>query len=179
MREHDKRASQTFDQGYKALGQVVYHFQELEKELGQAVSFFIDPVDGERADIVVSELSFKQLTHIGYSLFEIFDIPNKDERRKEWTEILGLCLNAENHRNRLLHSTYCGTYVGGPGNMEFMRYKKTAKFNRGSRLDGEEMNATSVKNYLKKIGGVEVQLGEFMSNTFPGWNERRWEPASD
>ncbi|MGL4400468.1 MAG: hypothetical protein ACRCXD_11410 [Luteolibacter sp.] len=178
MRELDKRTRETFDQGYKALGQVVYHFQELERELGQAVSFLIDPVDGERADIVVSELSFKQLTHIGYSLFEIFEIPKKNECRKEWTRILGLCLNAENHRNRLLHSNYYGSYVGGPNNMEFMRYKKTAKFKRGSRFDDEQMNATSVKAYLKEIGGVEGQISEFMGNTFPGWNERRWEPAT-
>jgi hypothetical protein len=44
-----------FDEGYKALGQVVYFFQQLEEELKRAVSFLIDPSPGagDATDIVV------------------------------------------------------------------------------------------------------------------------------
>ena len=172
---HDQRVREVFDHGYKALGQVVYHFQELELELGTAVSFLIDPVDGEGADIVVSELSFKQLAHIGYSLLEVFNIHEKEERLEEWRRVLGLCFNAENKRNQLLHSNYYAYYVGGPDNMEFIRFKKTAKFRKGSQLVDEEMNDFAVKAYLTEIASVGVQIREFMNQTFPGWQDRQWE----
>ena len=176
--KHDKRVREIFDYGYKALGQVVYHFQELEGELNQAVSFLIDPIEGEGADVVVCELSFKQLAHIGYSLFDLYNIPEKEKHLAEWKRVLGLCLNAENKRNQLLHSNYYACYVGGPDNMEFMRYKKTAKFNKGSRFVDEEINQKALGSYMEEIAGVGVQLRECMSKAFPGWHERRWEPQN-
>jgi hypothetical protein len=70
---HEQLVKEVFDFGYKSLGQVVYHFQELEAELARAVSFLIDPKEGDGADVVVCELSFKQLAHIGYSLFDLYN----------------------------------------------------------------------------------------------------------
>ena len=174
---HDQRAKEIFEHGYKLLGRVVYHFQALESELGRAVSFLIDPFEEEAADVVVCELSFKQLTHIGYSLFDLYDIPDKEAHLSEWKRILGLCLNAESMRNQLLHSNYYACYSGGPDNMEFIRYKKTAKFKRGSRHVDEEMNHKAVAKYMKEIAGVEVQILECMGRAFPEWHERRWEPT--
>lgn len=176
--QHDQQVREVFDFGYKSLGQVVYHFQELEAELARAVSFLIDPLDGDGADIVVCELSFKQLTHIGYSLFDLYNIPDKANHLEDWKRTLGLCLNAENQRNQILHSNYYACYSGGPENMEFIRYKKTAKFKRGSRLVDEEMGHETVKKYLEAIAGVAVQISKCMANAFPGWHERRWEPDS-
>lgn len=172
---HDHREKEIFEYGCKMLGRVVYHFQSLESELGRAVSFLINPDEGEAADVVVCELSFKQLAHLGYSLFDLYDMPAKEVHLSEWKRILGLCLNAENRRNQLLHSNYYACYSGGPGNMEFMRYKRTAKFNRGSRFVDEEMNQKAVEEFMKEIGGVEVQIIECMGKAFPGWCERRWE----
>lgn len=177
--KHDKLAKDTFNHGYRALGRVVYHFQELERELARAVSFLIDPVEEEAADVVVCELAFKQLAHIGYSLFDLYNLPNKETHLTEWKRVLGLCLNAESKRNQLVHSNYYACYAGGPDNMEFIRYKKTAKFKRGSRLVDEEMNDKAVEEYMKEIAGVGVQILACMSNAFPGWSERRWQPSGN
>ncbi|MBK1856556.1 hypothetical protein JO972_16420 [Verrucomicrobiaceae bacterium 5K15] len=171
---HEKRHKEIFDHGYRSIGRVVYYFQQLECELASAVSFLIDPTDGDGADIVVCELSFKQLAHIGYSLFDRYDIPDKEEHLKEWQRVLGLCLNAENRRNQLVHSNFYASYISGPDNMEFIRYKKTAKFKKGSRHVDEQIDDEAVNSYLDDIGGVVDLITTCMDNAFPDWTHRQW-----
>lgn len=175
--KHDDRLREAFDYGYNALGKVVYHFQELESELAYAISFHINSKDRKCAEIVVSELSFKQLTNIGYSLVAIQDLPNLEDALKEWRKIMGLCLKAEEHRNRLLHSNYHARYVGGPDNMEFIRFKRTAKMRKGVQSVEEELNHATVTKYLSEIAGVSAHVNAFMALTFPGWDGREHIPA--
>ncbi|MBK1832380.1 hypothetical protein JIN77_16700 [Verrucomicrobiaceae bacterium R5-34] len=174
--KHHQRHREVFDHGYKSIGKVIYHFQQLEAELCHAVSFLIDPTEGDSADIVVCELSFKQLTNIGYSLFSLFNIADKDDHLKEWQRVLGLCLNAEGRRNQLVHSNFYATYRGGPDNLEFVRNKSTAKFKKGRKSVDEDMTDAAVQSYLQDIAGVIDQISRCMNAAFPGWDMRQWKP---
>jgi hypothetical protein len=77
-----------FSAGCRALGEVVYFFQQLEDDLRNAVSFLIDPDDSTLANIVVCEQSFKQLTALAYSLFEQYLETEDAENSKQWRSIL-------------------------------------------------------------------------------------------
>lgn len=164
-----------FDDGYKALGQVVYFFQQLEEELKRAVSFLIEPApgDGDAADIVVCELSFKQLVHIGYSLLPLFRVKDPAKALSDWKAVLALALRAEEHRNTLLHSTFGVSIDEEPF---FQRSKQTAKYKRGFRETGESLDSAKVEQYLVEIGTVAARISDFMGETFPRWHLRQWEP---
>lgn len=168
---NDSRISVAFDTGFQALGQVVYFFQQLEDYLGRAVSFLIDPESGDVADIVVCELSFKQLVAIGYSVFEKYAEAEKVGALAEWKLILSKASQAEASRNAILHSTFGVSCIDAP---VFTRSKSTAKFKKGFRESGEAFDDETVTRYLNEIGGVSTDLMDFMGRTFPDWNTRTW-----
>ena len=164
-----------FENGYRALGEVVYFFQQLEDELRRVVSFLIDPNDSSSGDIVACELSFKQLNHIAYSLFELYVVDGKEHRKEEWRSILADCLKAEEHRNSILHSTFGVSFVGEE-TPSFQRSKVTAKFKRGYKEHVEALDEKTMNQYLSTIGGISGKIGDFMGRTFPDWNTRQWKP---
>lgn len=65
--DHEK-VDAAFDEGCQAIGEVVYFFQQLEDELRRVVSFLIEPTGDFVGDIVVVELSFKQLAMLAVLL---------------------------------------------------------------------------------------------------------------
>lgn len=160
-----------FDAGFRALGEVVYFFQQLEDDLGDAVSFLIDPGDSTTANIVVCELSFKQLTALAYSLFELYPEAEDAENSKQWRSLLSRALEAEGFRNRLLHSTF-GVSIGDEA--VFSRSKITAKFKKGMREDVESLDDAAMTAYRQNISAVGNEILDFMCRVFPKWNTRSW-----
>jgi hypothetical protein len=154
----------------------VYYFQQLEEELGRAVSFLIDPTGGGRAvDIVVAEQSFKQLVHLGYSLLPLFKVKEPEKALAEWRSVLTAALKAEELRNTILHSTF-GTSIDDEPT--FQRNKVTAKFKRGWKEAVETLDEETVEKYRVEIGTVASKISTFMSRTFPRWHMRQWVPES-
>lgn len=174
MWDYEKIDSE-FDRGYRSIGQIVYYFQQLEDELRRVVSFLIDTDDSSSGDIVVCELSFKQLNHIAYSLFELYAVSGKEHRKAEWTSLLADCLKAEELRNSILHSTF-GVSFCGDELPSFQRNKMTAKYKRGFKEHAEALDESLLNDYLTKIGGVTSKIGDFMGKTFPNWHIRQWTP---
>lgn len=169
-----EKTDAAFDFGYKALGQVVYYFQQLEDELRRAVSFLIEPSwDSRAADIVVTELSFKQLVHIGFSLFPLFKVEDPAKALAEWKAVLAAALRAEEHRNKILHSTFGVSIEEEP---TFQRSKTTAKFKSGMKEVGEILDEKALEKYLIEIGAVAGKVATFMGTTFPRWHLRQWTP---
>jgi len=169
-----EKTDAAFDFGFRALGRVVYYFQQLEDELRRAVSFLIDPTwSGEGADIVVVELSFKQLVHVGYSLLPLFKVPEPEKALAEWKTVLASALKAEEHRNKILHSTFGVSIEEEP---TFQRNKSTAKFRHGKREMVEVLDKKAVDRYFVEIGAVSSKVCDFMGRTFPRWHVRQWRP---
>jgi hypothetical protein len=162
-----------FQEGFNALGQVAYHFQQLEEVLGWAVCFLIDPADQSAARIVVCEQSFKQLLNLADSLFRLFPESKEMKNLESWSSILRLASDAENHRNQILHSVFG---VSGLGQPVFIRSKATAKRGKGFRSASEELNSKNMQDYLALVGRARLQIEVFMSETFPAWNLGQWKP---
>lgn len=168
--DYDKTLA-AFSEGFRAIGEVVYFFQQLEEDLRRVVSFLIDPDDGTTANIVVHEQSFKQLVSLAWCLFEEYlegkDIKNTDE----WRLILSQALEAETRRNSLLHSTFGVSTEEEP---IFTRSKVTAKFKKGQREVGEVLDDQTMRAYQQKMSLASNSIMEFMSRVFPRWNTREW-----
>lgn len=162
-----------FKDGCRALGEVVYFFQQLEGDLREAVAFLTDPCDGSSVNIVVCELSFKQLINLASSLLPLFAIKEKQKAIKEWREILLAAQKAEEHRNRILHSTFAVSLDEHP---VFVRTKRTAKFRKGFQENGECLDPKTMEKYRHEIGNVATRIVDFMGRTFPGWHVRQWSP---
>jgi len=160
-----------FHEGLRQLGEVVYFFQQLENDLGEAVSFLIDPEDSTTADIVVHEQSFKQLVNLAFSLFEQYAEAGLAENSKEWRSILSRARAAEDKRNAILHSTFGVSDIQAP---IFCRSKITAKFGKGLREHVETLDDATMTAYRQSISSVANDILEFMCRVFPRWNTRTW-----
>jgi hypothetical protein len=169
------KADVAFREGCRALGEVVYFFQQLEDDLRNAVSFLIDPHDSTTANIVVHEQSFKQLVALAYSLFEQYAEAASTENSNEWRSILSRAFAAENDRNALLHSTFGVSECQDP---IFSRSKITAKFKKGFHEHGEALDDATMTTYRQGISSVANDICEFMGRVFPGWNTRDWKRES-
>jgi len=170
-----EKTDAAFDFGCKSLGEVVYYFQQLEEELGRAVSFLIDPTPGGMAaDVVVAEQSFKQLVHLGYSLLPLYKLKEPDKALAEWKSVLAAALKAEGMRNTILHSTFGVSIDEEP---TFQRNKVTAKYKKGWKEAVETLDEKRMEKYRTEIGTVATKIGDFMSRTFPRWHLRQWSPG--
>jgi len=160
-----------FREGCRALGEVVYFFQQLEDDLGRVVSFLIDPEDSTTADVVVHEQSFKQLVGLAYSLFDQYVEATVSDNAKEWRGILSRALAAEGDRNAILHSTFGVSDFQEP---TFCRSKITAKFGKGLKEHAEALDDATMTAYRQSISSVANDMIEFMGRVFPRWNTRSW-----
>ena len=166
------KTDKAFADGFHDIGEVVYYFQQLEDELGAIVAFLIDPSHGSLGDIVVAELSFKQLAALAYSLFKEYFEARQCDNLKAWTAILSKAHNAEQRRNTLLHSTF-GVSFSDEGHF-LQRTKRTAKFKKGLSEAVEALTPEAMADYRAAMSGVTMELWEFMSRVFPGWRDRSW-----
>ena len=168
---------EAFEEGYKNLGRVVYHFQQVEEILGWAVCFLIQPdtSDLTMSKIIVCEQSFKQLVGLAHSLFELFPESEDKKTSKEWRSILGLALQAERERNQILHSVFGVSTAGEP---VFFRSKETAKYRKGFHVLHEKLSTERRDIYFILVGKARREIERFMGDIFPGWEKGQWKPKA-
>ena len=174
----DEHIDAAFSEGFRAIGEVVYFFQQLEDELGRIVAFLINPDFDSVGEVIVCELSFKQLATLAYTIFAKYIESEQGENLNEWTAILSKAHAAEQKRNTLLHSTFGVSMLDEP---VLQRSKRTAKFKKGLKESVEALDPETMEAYRTSMSGVTMDLCMFMARVFPGWNDRSWsrEPLLD
>ena len=130
-----------------SIGSVVTNFAYLEDIVKMMIRFLlkIDPVS---ADIVTSELSFKNLVNMFGALIE-HKLKGCSDKNiiEEIDEIIYLIELSEQFRNKIVHSSYVYNQH---------RIKKTAKRSGGLKISSESISA----DYIFDIGDFIAEITE-------------------
>ena len=108
--------------------------------------------------IVVSELSFKQLLNISSGIYKVLET-NK-EKLEKFDQVLKNAFYLEERRNTITHSFY-------GHNQEtkiIMRHKNTSKGKNGYREQIEVINAESVNEIANQISELSSEIGKMIFN---------------
>lgn len=153
-----------------ALGFVLTSFQSLEHKLTEICGYFLDQEDFQIGIIVTSELSFRGLINLAYSLAHHRGMDSK--RVQSLREILKDCFAAEQRRNTLIHSYW----EPEPESFRVTRYKYSAKYPAGYRHQLEDVSEVDLLKFATEIRELILDLTELMdahdaqwadSTTFP------------
>jgi hypothetical protein len=143
-----------------ALGRVVESFSYLESNLKNLIVLLLG-VPNDIGQIVTAELSFKGLVHMASSLFKHkhdqgeFVVENEDTEAR-FSELAGLCFSAEEHRNKIVHSSYV---------LRRFRIKTTAKTKGGLKTTVDAIDADKlldISDFIGSIGTHVLELPMFL-----------------
>ena len=148
-----------------ALGYVLTAFQSLEHHITEIGGYLIEPKDYQLGIIVTSELSFRGLINLVYSLAQHRGMDPK--RVLSLREILKDCFAAEQRRNTLIHSYW----EPEPETLQVTRFKYTAKYPAGYRHQIENVTEASLLEFATNIRGLSLDLSELMDAHDPNWAE--------
>lgn len=146
-----------------ALGRVLTSFQHLQHTLTEIGGFFLDPTNYQVGVIVTSELSFRGLLNLVYSLAQHRGVAK--ERISSLRDILADCLQAEQRRNTLIHSYWAPE----PESLRTTRFKYTAKFPKGYKHQIEDITEASLLGFAAKIRELCLDLTELMDAHCDSW----------
>ncbi len=145
-----------------ALGLVVLSFASLERSLSRAIAHELRA--GEVAgESVAAELPFKQKLHLLTSLLRMpaeERIAPRSVRTADatWAGIVAKCFQAEELRNRLLHSNWEPDDVRPDA---ALRFKRSAKMKRGLYTDAEILDSASILDVAEFIDRVTVEVDHY------------------
>ena len=137
-----------------ALGRIVESFSFLEGSLQNLITLLLD-VSTELGSIITAELPYKGLINLASSLFkyrnslEEYAVEGEDCSDR-FKELMSLCSQAEEHRNRIIHSSYVGRY----------RIKTTAKAKSGLKTAVEDIDADKLLDISDFITAVGMNVEE-------------------
>ena len=142
------------------IGRVVANFALLEYEF----YILIHGLLGTRKEIsriVTSELSFRNLLGLSASLVKEI---HGEEEAERFKETLKLASEAEEERNRIIHSVWGG---GGSGNV--VRSKHTARRAKGLSFQREEYSQEDLSATARKISRVIFCVERFRESLGYSW----------
>lgn len=162
-RSRDTLLNTVEERNCSALGYVLTSFQSLEHKLTEIGGYLIDRQDFQVGIIVTSELSFKGLLNLVYSLAQHRGMDA--ERVISLRSILKGCFAAEQRRNTLIHSYW----EPEPETLQVTRFKYTAKYPAGYRHQIENVTEVALLEFAAEICGLSLDLSELMDAHDPNW----------
>lgn len=149
----------------QALGGVLIAFQDLEHLLTKIAGYLLDPNDFKVGIIVTSELSFRGVIGLVYSLAQHRELsPVIIERLREY---LKDCSKVEERRNALIHSYW----TPEPETLRVTRFKYTAKFPKGYRPQVENVSAGELHDLTMEIMDISGALVGVMDDHDIDWTK--------
>ena len=139
----------------KSVGRLTLNFAHLEF----CFTLFTGSQLGTRQplnQIIVSELSFKQLLNISSGIYRV--IETDQEKLEKFDQILKDAFYLEERRNTITHSFY-------GHNQEtkiIVRHKNTSKGKNGYREQTEIINAESVNEIADQMNKTSIELGKMI-----------------
>lgn len=154
-----------------ALGSVLTSFQDLQHRLTEIAGYFLDQNDFQVGIIVTSELSFRGLINLVYSLAQHRGVA--PERIESLRDILKDCFAAEQRRNTLVHSYW----EPEPETLRVTRYKYTSKYPQGYRHQLENVSEADLLRFATEIRGLCLDLTELMDAHCITWIDHTASPS--
>ena len=157
----------------EALGRVLTSFQHLEHRLTEIVGYLVDKHDFQLGIIITSEISFRNLINLAYSLapHRKMDLERVDSLR----EILKDCFAAEQRRNQLIHSYW----EPEPESLQVTRFKYTAKYSKGYKHQIEDVTEVNLLEFAGDLIGLSLDLTELMDAHESNWSKYTTFPNPD
>jgi|JI6StandDraft_1071083.scaffolds.fasta_scaffold12290_3 hypothetical protein len=116
-------------------------------------------------ELVLSELSFRQLINVSVGLYDLFE-PTKDERSR-FKDIVKRATLLEQERNTITHSFY-GMHEKSK---TIVRHKNVTRAKSGYRQQRQEINANNILFIAQDIEELGFELGRLIYEI----DERWWE----
>jgi len=148
-----------------ALGHVLTAFQRLEHQLKGVTGYFVDQSDYKLGIIVTSEISFRALLNLVYSLAQHRGVEKK--RIESLQEILKDCFAAEQRRNTFVHSYW----EPEPESLRTTRFKYTAKYPAGYKHQIEDVTEADLLKFTKEIYELSLDISELMDAHDSNWTK--------
>lgn len=143
------------DEHLKHIGDITVSFAMLESQLQTLAQSLLG--SGQRlGQIVTAELSFKALRALTVSLY--LQRNGDDENLEEFRALIKRAADAEEERNRIVHSMW------GAGNdaSSITRIKTMAKERHGIRSHFEDVSATDLSKFAAEIKVLAGDLQQFL-----------------
>jgi len=115
-------------------------------------------------ELVLSELSFRQLINVSVGLHELLE-PSNDQRER-FKEIVKRATLLEQERNKITHSFY-----GQTKNKAIVRHKNVTRIKSGYRQQRQEITANDILNIANKIEELGFDLGDLIYEIDGRWWE--------
>jgi hypothetical protein len=143
------------------IGRVVANFALLENELFILIHWLLG-TDKEISRIVTSELSFRNLLDLSASLVkQVHDT----DAAIEYGQVLKLVSEAEEERNRIIHSRW------GAGGHHAVRTKHTAKRGKGHTMQREQYMKDDLYAVAYKISSAIFAVESFRASLGYRWTD--------
>lgn len=140
------------DNHYLLIGKVTVYYSNLEWQLAHFISSILSFQD-RRGSIITSELAFKQLVAVLFSLYkEIY--PEQIERHVQLNKALRKAQKAADERNKIVHSTW-----GAGENGNITRIKSKARVNKGFGFEFPEYDEA-------KLNGIVLSIDDSICSIF-------------
>jgi hypothetical protein len=135
-----------FDDDFlKALGRVWVNFQTLEMDIAFLIWIMISP-DTSIGQVVTSQLSFKRLCAVSYSMFRHRFENDHSSSVQRLEALLKESCAIEEERNALIHSIWFFDQQG-----TFSRVKFKAGLKHGFKTQDEKKNAAQLNDFAERI----------------------------
>lgn len=160
----------TPDEGYKQIGRFVVGFQNVEAALIDIACLLLDGARTPRAEIVLSRLSFKNLTDATEAMLIRFvderSFTDGEQRRTDFHVVSERCRGLGNRRNALVHSTYAHLMSGDTNtNKGLLRSRSRLRIGgaQGARHESEEevLTASDLEGATGECQQLATELDGF------------------
>lgn len=145
-----------------AVGKLTLNFAHLEFMLSMFTGMHMN-TGYPYNELVLSELSFRQLVNVAVGLYELFE-PSKEERSK-FKDIIKRATLLEQQRNTITHSFY-GMHERSKS---IVRHKNVTRAKGGYRQHREEITAEAVLCIAYDIEEVSFDLGSLIYEIDERW----------
>jgi hypothetical protein len=138
------------------LGRTTAHFALLEYDLVALVHHLLG-LDDRTARSITSELSFRGLQNLSYSLV----VEKRSDREEDFKAVLKLVANSEEKRNQIAHSLWGFDVSASASAIKVIRTKYTAKQRSGLRFNREVMTPAAIQKIAMDISIATYEVERF------------------
>jgi hypothetical protein len=154
------------DKLYQRIGEFVVCFLWIESKFREIGWLILDPMRKEWPPMTLRDLSNKQLIDKVEGLFVNLvgglDVEDRDERIKDFQQIVDGCHELRQYRNNLLHSAFFEVKGGGEvlGMLRSNPKVKADATTGDVHFDEEALTDEAVSKHLRKLGDLAFPLGQ-------------------
>jgi hypothetical protein len=149
---------------HEKIGRFIVRFQDLENALTEIIALLAKSEDEEVIYILASQLEYSnrvKTTDVLFARFIDFRSGIEQNEKKEFHELMNVCLKLGELRNELAHSKYMNLIENGTV-MALVRENSRLSSSQGVRLiSQEDLSIDSFDPYFARISEARTNLEKF------------------